>query len=195
MVPSKPPPRLIDETEQLPFFPDLTVDDYIAQIIDVDDVVGEDIPAVTVSIEDKSVPIVLSAAENCAASMLRLISRMEAREMGTFWYSCACPLYGFPCLDSLKLTFCRVSNRIRDREQFHAVTPRSGAYKGACPAREETGVYVAASPAESRARLGHDGPRVNTIEWCIRAGTGKYLLSSFAYKGSIRLVDVNKSND
>lgn len=110
MVPSKPPPRLIDETEQLHFFPDLTVDDYIAQIIDVDDVVGEDIPAVTVTIEDKSVPIVLSAAENCAASMLRLISRMEAREMGNFWYSCQ---LSFPLAISLMritLTFvgCRI---------------------------------------------------------------------------------------
>ncbi|KAL4912692.1 hypothetical protein BDW62DRAFT_216120 [Aspergillus aurantiobrunneus] len=87
MVPSKPAPRLVDETEQLPFFPDLTVDDYIAQIIDVEEVMDQDIPAVTVPTEDKSVPIVLNAAENCAASMLRLVSRMEAREMGTFWYS------------------------------------------------------------------------------------------------------------
>ncbi|KAL4784146.1 fungal-specific transcription factor domain-containing protein [Aspergillus varians] len=87
MVPSKPAPRLIDESDQLPFLPDFTVDDYIAQIIDVEDVLGEDIPEVTVANEDKSIPIVLSAAENCAASMLRLISRMEAKARGTFWYS------------------------------------------------------------------------------------------------------------
>lgn len=188
MVPSKPPPRLIDETEQLPFFPDLTVDDYIAQILDGDDVVGEDIPAVTVSIEDKSVPVVLSAAENCAASMLRLISRMEAREMGTFWYSCQ-----FPCLLScIKLICRRVSNRICDREQFHAATPRPSAYERACPAREEIGLYVAAGAPESRTRLGYDGSWVDTVEWGIGAGIGKYLLSSAAYTGGIRLVNISQ---
>ncbi|KAL4804171.1 hypothetical protein BDV18DRAFT_166301 [Aspergillus unguis] len=87
MVPSKPAPRLIDETEALPLFPDFTVDDYIGQIIDVENIIAEEVPAVTVNNDDKSVPIVLNAAENCAASMLRLISRIEAREMGTFWYS------------------------------------------------------------------------------------------------------------
>ncbi|KAL4932556.1 uncharacterized protein BDV17DRAFT_300677 [Aspergillus undulatus] len=87
MVPSKPAPRLVDETEAVPFFPDLTVDDYITQIIDVENVVGEAIPPVTVENQDKSIPIALSAAENCATSMLRAISGMEAREMGAFWYS------------------------------------------------------------------------------------------------------------
>ncbi|KAL2826267.1 hypothetical protein BDW59DRAFT_171918 [Aspergillus cavernicola] len=87
MVRSAPPPRLIDETETIPFFPDFTVDDYLAQIIDVDDAPGEDVPAVTLASEDKSVPMVLSAAENCAASILRVINGMQAREMGTFWYS------------------------------------------------------------------------------------------------------------
>ncbi|KAL4940611.1 hypothetical protein BDV06DRAFT_230198 [Aspergillus oleicola] len=89
MVPSKPAPRLVDETEAIPFFPELTVDDYIAQIIDVENVVGEAIPAAPVEqgYGDKSIPIALSAAENCATSMLRVISGMEAREMGTFWYS------------------------------------------------------------------------------------------------------------
>jgi hypothetical protein len=88
MVRSAPPPRLIDETEPLPIFPDLNVDDYIAQIIDVDNFVSEEEPAININEEDKSVPIILNAAENCAASMLRLVSRMEAREMSTFWYSC-----------------------------------------------------------------------------------------------------------
>ncbi|KAL4966694.1 uncharacterized protein BDV14DRAFT_188870 [Aspergillus stella-maris] len=91
MVPSKPAPRLVDETEAIPFFPELTVDDYIAQIIDVENVVGEAIPAAPVEqgygYGDKSIPIALSAAENCATSMLRVISGIEAREMGTFWYS------------------------------------------------------------------------------------------------------------
>ncbi|KAL4789504.1 hypothetical protein BDV19DRAFT_396959 [Aspergillus venezuelensis] len=89
MVPSKPAPRLVDETEAIPFFPELTVDDYIAQIIDVENVVGEAIPAAPVEqgYGDKSIPIALSAAENCATSMLRVISGMEAREMGMFWYS------------------------------------------------------------------------------------------------------------
>ncbi|KAL2834573.1 hypothetical protein BJY01DRAFT_239150 [Aspergillus pseudoustus] len=87
MVRSAPPPRLIDETEPLPLFPDLTVDDYIAQIIDVGDIVGEEAPAVNINEEDKSTPIILNAAENCAASMLRLISQMQAREMSSFWYS------------------------------------------------------------------------------------------------------------
>ncbi|KAL3442920.1 hypothetical protein BJX65DRAFT_321050 [Aspergillus insuetus] len=87
MVRSAPPPRLIDETEPLPLFPDLNVDDYIAQIIDVDNFVSEEEPTVNINEEDKSVPIILNAAENCAASMLRLVSRMEAREMSTFWYS------------------------------------------------------------------------------------------------------------
>ncbi|KAL5337260.1 hypothetical protein BJX70DRAFT_409399 [Aspergillus crustosus] len=92
MVLSAPPPRLIDESETIPFFPELTVDDYIAQIIDFDDlgvqeVVGEEVPAVSLANQDKSMPIVLNAAENCAASVIRLISRMEARDIGTFWYS------------------------------------------------------------------------------------------------------------
>lgn len=97
MVPSKPAPRLIDETEPFPLFPELTVDDYIAQIIDVENIIVEDVPAVTVTNDDKSVPIVLNAAENCAASMLRLISRMEAREMSSFWYSCSSRI-PIPCI-------------------------------------------------------------------------------------------------
>ncbi|KAL3456268.1 hypothetical protein BJX64DRAFT_281500 [Aspergillus heterothallicus] len=87
MVRSAPPPRLIDETEPLPLFPDLTVDDYIAQIIDVEDIIGEVEPTMNINEEDKSAPIILNAAENCAASMLRLISQIQAREMSTFWYS------------------------------------------------------------------------------------------------------------
>ncbi|KAL4876836.1 hypothetical protein BJY04DRAFT_231288 [Aspergillus karnatakaensis] len=91
MVPSAPPPRLIDESETIPFFPDLTVDDYLAQIIDVDSLTtslpSEEVPAVSLANQDKSMPIVLNAAENCAASMLRLVSRMEAREISSFWYS------------------------------------------------------------------------------------------------------------
>ncbi|KAL4949705.1 hypothetical protein BDW69DRAFT_202641 [Aspergillus filifer] len=89
MVPSKPAPRLVDETEAIPLFPELTVDDYIAQIIDVENVVGEAFPAAPVEqgYGDKSITIALSAAENCATSILRVISSMEVREMGTFWYS------------------------------------------------------------------------------------------------------------
>ncbi|KAL2812761.1 hypothetical protein BJX63DRAFT_443365 [Aspergillus granulosus] len=87
MVRSAPPPRLIDETEPLPLFPDLTVDDYIAQIIDVEDILGQEAPAMSVNEEDKSVPIILNAAENCAASMLRLLSQMQAGEISSFWYS------------------------------------------------------------------------------------------------------------
>ncbi|KAL3481316.1 fungal-specific transcription factor domain-containing protein [Aspergillus californicus] len=87
MVRSAPAPRLIDETETIPFFPDFTVDDYLAQIIDVENVPGDDVPAMTIQNEDKSVPMVLSAAESCAASLLRIITKMEARDMGTFWYS------------------------------------------------------------------------------------------------------------
>ncbi|KAL4978173.1 hypothetical protein BDW66DRAFT_149303 [Aspergillus desertorum] len=86
MVPNKPPPLLIDETEQIPLFSELTVDDYIAQIIG-DETVAEDIPAATGTDDDKSVPIILNAAETCAANMLRLISRIESTELGLFWYS------------------------------------------------------------------------------------------------------------
>ncbi|KAL4992187.1 hypothetical protein BDW68DRAFT_197392 [Aspergillus falconensis] len=86
MVPNKPPPLLIDETEQIPLFSELTIDDYIAQIIG-DDNVAEDIPASTVTDDDKSIPIILNAAETCAANMLRLISRIESTELGSFWYS------------------------------------------------------------------------------------------------------------
>ncbi|KAL4860479.1 hypothetical protein BDV12DRAFT_209349 [Aspergillus spectabilis] len=70
----------------LPLFPDLNVDDYIPQIIDVDNFVSEEEPEININEEDKSVPIILNAAENCAASMLRLVSRMEAREISSFWY-------------------------------------------------------------------------------------------------------------
>ncbi|KAL3433271.1 hypothetical protein BDV09DRAFT_197000 [Aspergillus tetrazonus] len=86
MVPNKPPPRLIDENEQIPLFSELTVEDYIAQIIG-DENVAEDIPATTATDDDKSIPMILNAAETCAANMLRLISRIESTEMGSFWYS------------------------------------------------------------------------------------------------------------
>lgn len=91
MVPNKPPPQLIDENEQIPLFSELTVDDYIAQIIG-DENVAEDIPATTATDDDKSIPMILNAAETCAANMLRLISRVESTEMGSFWYSCSSAL-------------------------------------------------------------------------------------------------------
>jgi hypothetical protein len=105
MVPSAPPPRLIDESETISFFPDLTLDDYIAQIIDFDDlgaqdIIGEEVPAVSLANQDKSMPIVLNAAENCAASMIRLVSHMEAREIGTFWYTCSPPFLPESCCSS-----------------------------------------------------------------------------------------------
>ncbi|KAL4762781.1 uncharacterized protein BDW70DRAFT_166586 [Aspergillus foveolatus] len=86
MVPNKPPPRLIDENEQIPLFSELTVDDYIAQVIGEENV-AEDIPATTATDDDKSIPIILNAAETCATNMLRLISRIESTEIGSFWYS------------------------------------------------------------------------------------------------------------
>ncbi|RDW58574.1 fungal specific transcription factor domain-containing protein [Aspergillus mulundensis] len=86
MVPNKPPPRLIDESEEIPLFPDFTVDDYLAQIIGDESITGE-IPATTVAADDRSMPMVLNAAENSAANILRLISRIDIAEMGSFWYS------------------------------------------------------------------------------------------------------------
>lgn len=97
-----------------------------------------------------------------------------------------------PLSSCINLIRRRVSNRICDREQFHAFTPRPSAYERACPAREETGLYVAAGAPESRTRLGYDGSGADTIEWGIGAGIGKYLLSTAAYPGGIRLVNISQ---
>ncbi|CBF83901.1 Zn(II)2Cys6 transcription factor [Aspergillus nidulans FGSC A4] len=108
MVPNKPPPRLIDENEQIPLFSELTVDDYIAQIIG-DENVAEDIPATTATDDDKSIPMILNAAETCAANMLRLISRIESTEMGSFWYSCSSALPQSLMLGALTISAgCRI---------------------------------------------------------------------------------------
>ncbi|KAL4907087.1 hypothetical protein BDW74DRAFT_190084 [Aspergillus multicolor] len=86
MVPNKPPPRLIDETGNIPLFPDINLDDYLAQILG-DEGTAPEIPATTVAADDRSVPMVLNAAENCVANMLRLATNMNVVEMGSFWYS------------------------------------------------------------------------------------------------------------
>jgi hypothetical protein len=118
MVPNKPPPRLIDENEQIPLFSELTVDDYIAQIIG-DENVAEDIPATIATDDDKSIPIILNAAETCAANMLRLISRIESTEMGSFWYSCSSALPQ-SLIARIANNICRVSHRLCDGQQLHA---------------------------------------------------------------------------
>ncbi|KAL6233711.1 hypothetical protein BDW75DRAFT_251855 [Aspergillus navahoensis] len=105
MVPNKPPPLLIDETDQIPLFSELTIDDYIAQIIG-DVSVAEEIPATTVTDDDKSIPIILNAAETCAANMLRLISRIESTELGSFWYSSPLTTTSTGC----RIGFATVSN-------------------------------------------------------------------------------------
>ncbi|KAJ5156636.1 hypothetical protein N7492_009439 [Penicillium capsulatum] len=84
MVRSAAPPRLFEETESPTPFPNM-VDDYITQIIEAEEV--EPIPAIDMSDEHGAGSAVLKAAENCAATMLRLVMRMACSDLAGFWYS------------------------------------------------------------------------------------------------------------
>ncbi|PLB53502.1 fungal-specific transcription factor domain protein [Aspergillus steynii IBT 23096] len=85
MVRSATPPRLFEETD-VHDAPTDPVDDYIAQLIDCDEV--EPTPAIDLSNGDSSGSAALTAAENCAARMLRFVMRMPCSEgSGGFWYS------------------------------------------------------------------------------------------------------------
>ncbi|KAH8424406.1 fungal specific transcription factor domain-containing protein [Aspergillus melleus] len=85
MVRSAAPPRLFEETDLQNAFTD-QVDDYIAQIVDCDEV--EPTPAIDMCNGGSSVHATLTAAENCAARMIRFVMRMPCSEGGVeFWYS------------------------------------------------------------------------------------------------------------
>ncbi|KAI9044844.1 transcription factor domain protein [Aspergillus affinis] len=85
MVRSAAPPRLFEETDIQDVFTN-PVDDYIAQIVDCDEV--EPTPAIDMCSGDSSVNVTLTAAENCAARMIRFVVRMPLSEGGfEFWYS------------------------------------------------------------------------------------------------------------
>ncbi|KAJ5101684.1 hypothetical protein NUU61_003906 [Penicillium alfredii] len=84
MVRSATPPRLFEETEDATSFAAM-VDDYISQIIEADEV--EPVPAIDMSSANGEGNAVLKAAENCAATMLRLVVRMACSDLAGFWYS------------------------------------------------------------------------------------------------------------
>ncbi|XHF99555.1 hypothetical protein AWENTII_003054 [Aspergillus wentii] len=84
MVRSATPPPLFEETEDPKPFMNI-VDDYISQIIEAEEV--EPVPAIDMSDENGTGNAVLKAAENCAATMLRLVMRMACSDLAGFWYS------------------------------------------------------------------------------------------------------------
>lgn len=85
--PATPPPLFEEGTvpETNPQDPiNFNIDDYISEIIDSEEV--EPIPAIDMTHETGIGSV--KAAENCAATMLRLVMRMACGDLAGFWYSC-----------------------------------------------------------------------------------------------------------
>lgn len=85
MVRSALPLPLLEEPESARSFSSV-IDDYISQIIDAEEV--EPVPGIDTSDGNDQSHAVIKAAENCAATMLRLVMRMTGVDFASFWYSC-----------------------------------------------------------------------------------------------------------
>ena len=101
--PATPPPLFEEGTipETDPQDPiNFNIDDYISEIIDSEEI--EPIPGIDMTHETGIGSV--KAAENCAATMLRLVMRMACGDLAGFWYSCASPYPFHPlCLWSIFL--------------------------------------------------------------------------------------------
>ncbi|KAE8153474.1 fungal-specific transcription factor domain-containing protein [Aspergillus avenaceus] len=84
MVRSATPPPLFEESEAAVNFTS-TLENYIFQTPEPDEI--EPSPAIDMSNQDSTGSAVLKAAENCAAKMLRLVTRMAYSDLAEFWYS------------------------------------------------------------------------------------------------------------
>lgn len=87
MVRSATPPPLFEEPEDLTASFTGQFNDFISQIVNVDEVV-EPTPGIDLSDENGMGSAVLNAAENCAAKMLRVVMRMSPTDLAGFWYPC-----------------------------------------------------------------------------------------------------------
>lgn len=86
MVRSAAPPPLLEETEDPAIFANF-LNDYIFNTMEAGEEV-EPVPAIDMSDENGIGSTVIKAAENSAAMMLRLVTRMTCGDLSSFWYSC-----------------------------------------------------------------------------------------------------------
>lgn len=83
LVGSTTPPPLFEKGTETQFPETFNVSDYLSEVIEAE---VEPVPAIDMA-HETGIGCV-KAAENCAATMLRLVMRMVCSDLAGFWYSC-----------------------------------------------------------------------------------------------------------